>query len=129
MPEPAQQDNRLKLADNPWYLQDMHSWRDERPLKAGDKNKKTKAPDPRLLNREDSEMFRLIMQMMGSGGYVDFMNELRDNRAKPGAPPPPVAPPVPTMTPTPTDDLAGGIDAINEKKKETLAEKKRRLGV
>ena len=104
MPDP------LMLRDNPWFMEDMYAYGGDQSLNA---------PDPSMLNRDDSDMMRVVMSMMGSTGYLDYIKKLKKQRekaalGKPAAPPSPTPPP----TPTPGSDIDAGIEAINERKKK-----------
>ena len=100
---------REHFSDKPAFLPDLRKWADD-PAGAG-----VRAPDPRMMGRDDEEFMRLLDQMLGPGGYMKYVSALRGQRGS-GAPLPPQAPPVPSQTPTPRTDpqlveagwLAGG---------------------
>lgn len=103
MPDP------LMIRDNPWFMQDMHAYGGDQSLNA---------PDPALLNREDDEMMKVVMAMLGPTGYIDYINKLKQQRkdagtkafARPGAPPKP-----PQPSPTPANNIKDGLAVVGGK--------------
>ena len=102
MPDPNQLNTSpQKLADNPWFLDQLGRWgRGEKD----EMGKPFKAPDPRKLNRTEDELFYLIRAMFDSQKYAQYASELESQKPS-GAAPPPMPPP----TPTPGNDITTGL--------------------
>ena len=96
------------FANQPEFMPSLHEW---------GRDRSQRAPDPRKVGLGDSDMFDIIMNMVGPEGYMEYLAALKKQRDKAGTPAPT---PSPTMTPTPTprpSDIDAGIEAINERRR------------
>ena len=82
----------------PEFMPSLHDWGADRSLDA---------PDPRQVGLEDTDMFKILRAMLGSGGYMEYLAALKKQRDKAGAPAPTPTPAPPSPSPTPNDIQRG----------------------
>ena len=105
------------LYDNPWFMDQVYAYGEDQS---------NPIPDPSLLERDPSDIMRIMDAMLGPGGYMKFLRDFNNKKKKKGKRPGSAVEPTPTMAqPTPTPK-PGNMETYN-KRPETVEEAYRRI--
>jgi hypothetical protein len=82
------------LYDNPWFMDQVYAY---------GKDQSNPIPDPSLLERDPSDIMRIMDAMLGPGGYMKFLRDFKDKTKKKGERPD-----------TGVDDVTAGMNVIKK---------------
>jgi len=80
------------LYDNPWFIDQVYAYGEDqsKPI-----------PDPSLLERDPSDIMRIMDAMLGPGGYMKFLRDFNNKKKKKGKRPG-----------TDVDDVTVGVNVV-----------------
>jgi len=82
------------LYDNPWFMDQVYAYGEDQS---------NPIPDPSLLERDPSDIMRIMDAMLGPGGYMKFLRDFNNKKKKKGKRPD-----------TGVDDVTAGMNVIKK---------------
>ena len=80
------------LYDNPWFMDQVYAYGEDQS---------NPIPDPSLLERDPSDIMRIMDAMLGPGGYMKFLRDFNNKKKKKGKRPG-----------TDVDDVTAGVNVV-----------------